>query len=77
MIWIESVEVALGRKFLDTASWVVWIRSFGTLGMVLGAGCLGSLQWDSRLNGVVGKVEFAPRFRSLCLGFLSERFRRS
>lgn len=40
MIWKESVEVAMGRKFWDTASWVGWIRLTGALGVVLGAkGC--------------------------------------
>ena len=37
MIWKESVEVASGRKFWDTASWVGWIRLSEALGVVLGA----------------------------------------
>lgn len=37
MIWKESFEVASEGKFLDTASWVGWIRLSGALGVVLGA----------------------------------------
>lgn len=68
MIWKESVQVALGRKLWDTASWVGWIRLSGAPGVVLGAKGWALGAWEA--FGGSGEIFVLGFCLSAAIGFL-------